>query len=166
MNRDKAFKIIERLYTGIPLRRAVEGSPQDMRKFFELVETDVDLLRRYTHAQQARAEILADEIVDIADSEPDPNRARVMVDARKWYASKMQPSKYGDRIDLNVTAAIDISAALNDARSRIERPMRDLEIPNSTQHIENRQLLTHSSTGYTPVDEENRGDKIEVDIFS
>jgi hypothetical protein len=41
----------------------------------------------------------ADEIVEIADSEPDPNKARVRVDARKWELSKLMPRIYGDKID-------------------------------------------------------------------
>lgn len=169
MDRDKAFKIIERLYTGIALRRALEGSPREMRLFFDLVEKDVELLRKYSAAQQARAEILADEIVDIADTEPDPNRARVMVEARKWYASKMQPNKYGDRIDLNVSGAIDITAAIDAARSRVMLPMSDPKIIDATYVPVTKQQLTHSSKGHEPVTEKNRGGSDELsddDIFS
>lgn len=56
-----------------------------------------DFCNRYARARQDQADTLADEITDIADNEPDPNKARVRVDARKWVAAKLKPKKYGDR---------------------------------------------------------------------
>ena len=47
--------------------------------------------------------MLADEIVEIADTEPDPNRARVRIDARKWYAAKVNKKDYGDRVSAEVS---------------------------------------------------------------
>ena len=59
-----------------------------------------DFVRQYAHAREQQADFYADEIVEIADTEPDANRARVRIDARKWKASKMAPKKYGDRMEL------------------------------------------------------------------
>ena len=39
----------------------------------------------------------------IADNEEDINRAKVMIDARKWTASKLKPKKYGDRISKEIS---------------------------------------------------------------
>lgn len=60
---------------------------------------------RYMHAREARADRIAREIFEIADNAPtrDPaavNKARLQVDARKWYLSKILPEKYGDHIEL------------------------------------------------------------------
>ena len=55
----------------------------------------------YTRAREVQADVLADEILEIADSDLDPNRARVMIDARKWLAGKLRPKKYGDRVELD-----------------------------------------------------------------
>lgn len=52
---------------------------------------------QYARAREEQAESYADEIVQIADDEPDPAKARVRVDARKWVASKLKPKKYGER---------------------------------------------------------------------
>lgn len=72
---------------------------------------------QYAHAREAQAEVLASEIIDIADEEiafvKDGNgeeaeikfdstavaRNRLRVDARKWYASKLAPKKYGDKVE-------------------------------------------------------------------
>ncbi|WP_216818578.1 hypothetical protein [Solirubrum puertoriconensis] len=74
---------------------------------------------QYARARQVQAETLVDEIIDIADNrpvddieaQPDtlhgergafPNkewmqRSALRVDARKWYAAKVLPKKYGDK---------------------------------------------------------------------
>ena len=57
--------------------------------------------QQYAHAREAQADHYADEIVAIADGVVnDPQRDRLRVDARKWYASKLAPKKYGDKVAL------------------------------------------------------------------
>lgn len=60
---------------------------------------------QYERARDAQADTLADELIDIADgrraaedgNDPDVQRDRLSVDARKWIASKLKPKKYGDK---------------------------------------------------------------------
>lgn len=59
-----------------------------------------DFAEQYARAREAQQDTYADEITFIADTEPDPQRARVRIDARKWHASKLSPKKYGDKVDL------------------------------------------------------------------
>jgi len=53
---------------------------------------------QYARAREEQADAIADECLDIAETEPDVQRARLKIDVRKWCASKMKPRKYGDRI--------------------------------------------------------------------
>jgi len=55
---------------------------------------------QYARARESRAEFLADEIIDIADAAEDAQKARLQVDARKWFASKLAPKTYGDKVEL------------------------------------------------------------------
>ena len=74
---------------------------------------------KYARARDAQADLLAAQIVDIADTplmgvktktndrgevettEGDMiEHRRLQVDARKWYASKLAPKKYGDRQEI------------------------------------------------------------------
>jgi len=75
-------------------------------------------LNNYTRAKEAQAELMAGEIVSIADkpligeviketkdgtfTETGDNvqRSRLMVESRKWVASKLLPKKYGDKVDV------------------------------------------------------------------
>ncbi len=53
---------------------------------------------RYARARGEQADFYADEIITIADTEPDAAIARVRIDARKWAASKLRPKVYGDKV--------------------------------------------------------------------
>ena len=53
---------------------------------------------QYARAREEQADAIADECLDIAEHEPDVQRARLKVDVRKWFASKMKPKKYADRV--------------------------------------------------------------------
>jgi len=75
-----------------------------------------DFQEQYTRAREEQAETHADEIVDIADEQPDLVEVkdaegnvidhkldsafiawqRQRIDARKWNAAKQRPKKYGD----------------------------------------------------------------------
>jgi hypothetical protein len=50
-------------------------------------------------ARDMQTDSLADEVLHIADHEPDPHRARIRIDARIWFASKVRPKKYGSKPD-------------------------------------------------------------------
>lgn len=74
-----------------------------------------DFAKQYARAREAQADALADEILDIADdgtadtiigedgveriNQEVVARSRLRVDARKWYASKLAPKKYGEKIE-------------------------------------------------------------------
>lgn len=62
---------------------------------------------QYARAREEQADFYADQIIDIADEAKDANLARLQIDARKWKASKLQPKKYGDKIDLNHSGSIE-----------------------------------------------------------
>jgi hypothetical protein len=160
MNEDDARKVIDKLYSGVTLTRALDGDGTKIRSFYKLIRKIPLLEQDYMRAQQAKAELQVDQIAEIADTEPDPNRARVMIDARKWYASKMSPHKYGDRIDLNITQSIDISKALNDARSRVVLSTCYPINTDVTQRVDNKEILCIDETGLKPVD------SVSDDIFS
>lgn len=58
-----------------------------------------EFAEHYTRALEARTELMAEELIEIADGEPDAdvNRDRLRVETRKWVAAKLLPKKYGDK---------------------------------------------------------------------
>ncbi|ENQ0912841.1 DNA-binding protein [Escherichia coli] len=57
----------------------------------------------YARAKEIGFEVLADEILDIADSANNTDkdqcrRHQLMIETRKWLLAKLQPRKYGERV--------------------------------------------------------------------
>ena len=69
-----------------------------------------DFAAMYAHAKEMYAQCIFDEILHIADTcEPmDVQKAKLMIDARKYVAGKLAPKKYGDikQIELEQTTKI------------------------------------------------------------
>lgn len=105
---DMALYICEQLAIGRSLRAicAEDGAP-DAKTIFRWLDSQETFRQQYARARELQAERLAAETVEIADaaSNEDYNTARLRVDARKWYASKLAPKVYGDRITTEVTGA-------------------------------------------------------------
>ena len=57
----------------------------------------------YARAREDQQDTFAAQILDISDTETDPQRARNRIDARKWHAAKTSPRKYGDKIEIDAT---------------------------------------------------------------
>ena len=73
--------------------------------FLKWLAADECLRNQYACAREAQADYIAEQTIDIADTETDPQVARVRIDARKWFASKVAPKKYGDKITQEHTGA-------------------------------------------------------------
>lgn len=95
------------------------------------LETNPEFRERYVRAREAQADFLAEEVVDIANTVREAvkktvsgtgkrkkveevygdavDRSRLMMDARKWYAAKLAPKKYGERqqVDHGVTESLE-----------------------------------------------------------
>lgn len=101
-----AAKICERLADGESLRAICkeEGWPDANTVRRWLIEHEA-FRAQYASARTDQAEGYAAEIVEIADTDKDPQRARVRVDARKWVASKLLPKVYGEKLAHEVTGA-------------------------------------------------------------
>lgn len=95
---------------------SMPGMP-NRTSFLRRVAEDKALQTRYAIAMDARADKYAEETIDIADDgsndtyidgEGRPKvdtdvvaRSKLRIAARQWYAAKIAPKKYGDKVDLN-----------------------------------------------------------------
>jgi hypothetical protein len=100
---------------------------------------DPELKRAYQQSIEDRADRLAEEIVQLCDTEmPEgldgPGRSawvqhlRVKIDSRKFIAAKLKPKTYGERLDLSVThEPISIIGALKEAERRVLDDKRTID---------------------------------------
>jgi hypothetical protein len=116
--REDIESIIERWIKGEIIAELVEEYGYSMSTVYKQIRECPILAESHACARAIKAETIVDEILKIADEEPDVNRARLKTDLRKWTASKFNASMYGDKLDVNINQTVDIGAALLEARSR------------------------------------------------
>lgn len=118
-NETLANEILERIVLGESLRSIVKNEHMPViSTVFRWMSHNEEFSKQYTKAKEEQAEMLADEIIAIADEQETTvkqhdggltevtydsvavARNRLRVDARKWVASKLKPKKYGDKLEL------------------------------------------------------------------
>lgn len=110
-------------------KRQIEG----MEGFPARETIDVWVLRhedfagQYARACEARAEGFAEELVEIADRADLPaDQKRVMVDTRKWVASRILPKQYGEKAEVTHRGSIG-SAPAELTREQILQRLSELD---------------------------------------
>lgn len=121
-----AEKLCERIAKGESVRTICEDEdfPAQSTVYKWLNEND-SFSEQYARAREKQADFLAEEIIQIADDGRNDTytddkgnvltdhdviaRSRLRVDARKWYASKLAPKKYGDRVENAHTGSLDLN---------------------------------------------------------
>jgi hypothetical protein len=150
ISKEQARAVIQRIGEGqatLPLLAAIGAN---WGEFWRALDSDPLLAAEYSRARERKADTFADDIVEIADNDEDPQRARNRIDARKWVASKLQPRTYGDRIDMNVQGQVDLVGILADARRRM-LPVSNQQHDALVQDADFVQLPSPVSTDYQSV---------------
>ncbi len=114
--------ILDRIADGESLRAICrdDGMPA-ARTFLRWIRGNPDLQRAYAIATEARADMIFDELFEIADDARNDwmekvgrdgqsqgfvvdaeniRRSALRIDARKWTLARMAPKKYGDKLHL------------------------------------------------------------------
>ena len=125
LNKDKQkqFNIVcARIAGGESLRSACKDKDlpdRDTINRWLNADNDGALCGQYARAREEQADHYADEIITIADNENlTPEDRRIMVDARKWVASKLKPKRYGDKLALG--GADDLPAIRQEVQERAD----------------------------------------------
>jgi hypothetical protein len=109
-----ADRICERLASGESLRAICgdDGMPS-WPTISKWLNEKPGFVTQYARAREDQAEAHADRIIEIADDETiDANHKRIMVDARKWVASKLKPKRYGDKLDLEHKGEVGLTVVV------------------------------------------------------
>lgn len=138
-----AEAICDQIELGLSLRSvaALPGMPNraTIQRWLNDPER-ADFKAMYDFAREARADRYADEIISIADdgsndtyTDEDGNqkidydviaRSRLRVDARKWYAGKLAPRKYGDKVTTEHTGEGGGAIMVNSTVTFVDAPPR------------------------------------------
>ena len=112
-----ADDICERIANGESLRNICrDKSMPDRTTVLRWVDDNNDFCDQYARACARREDSFFDDLIEIADSvtadAAEVAKARVQIDARKWVLSRMNPKKYGDRVQQEVSGSIGAEVTL------------------------------------------------------
>lgn len=120
-----ADKLCGHISLGLGVRAicAKRGMPAQTTVYRWLNDEKMDDFReQYARAREDQAEFYADQVMVISDNKSSDNgqiqRDRLRVDARKWYASKLKPKKFGDKLDLEHSIDANTAHILSQGRER------------------------------------------------
>lgn len=118
---DLFARIIQRIESGTESVRTIlkDKDLPGSETFYKWLAKDEEKAKQYARATKIRADNIFDEMFDIADNSEndymnkvvagevtrvlDPEniqRSRLRIDTRKWGLSKLNPKKYGDKLDM------------------------------------------------------------------
>ena len=107
----------------ISFNTAISNSPITLTSFYQWVADDLTLQKLYNYARILRSDYLFEEIIDIADKQEEGEeitqeldcdgcivketkkrgdmikQRKLKIEARQWVVAKMQPKKYGDKVE-------------------------------------------------------------------
>ena len=133
--------IFSRIANGESVRTilASGNTLMDRSWFYDRIKVDPILTDQYARACEERADKIFEELIDIADNtvhDTDvrgsgsgvvevPNaewiqRSKVRIDTRKWMLSKMNPKKYGDKMDVDLSANVTVKQIFKIGDQEIE----------------------------------------------
>jgi hypothetical protein len=107
---DIAAAICSRLAGGESLRTICETaglpSAETVRRW---LLTNEPFRAQYVRAREEQCDTLADEVLATARAatNENANAVRVQLDAIRWFAGKVHPKKYGDKIDVTTRKGVD-----------------------------------------------------------
>ena len=112
---DKFDAILTSIAEGKTVSEACRTNDLAPSKFYDYLDQTPAVREKYARACDARAEIKFESIEQDYSEQPerDPETGkidtgwvqlqRLKIDAKKWELSKLQPKKYGDKLDIDHT---------------------------------------------------------------
>lgn len=126
---DATFEaMFERVLTEITRGRTLKSIvAEDLRNidyeaFWRWIKRDPRRMERYKEAKELRTEWWAGRIVEIAEADDaleDVARSKLKIDTYKWLMGADNRKTYGESKQIELSTSISITAALEQARSRV-----------------------------------------------
>jgi hypothetical protein len=92
------------------------------RSIYSRLIVDEDFFRKYARAREMQQQLLCDQLIPLADKDricekrtikadgseervilDQVERSKLQIDTRKWYLSKLNPKRFGDKVHQEVT---------------------------------------------------------------
>lgn len=121
-------RALEHVRQGKPLAQFVEEYPLeiDYTRLLAWIMRDEERKGRYREAQEIGAEVVADQMIQIADGTDtelpeDIDRATLRINTRKWLLGVWNRKRFGETRQIEQNVTIDMAGAMSEARERADR---------------------------------------------
>ena len=115
--------ILDKISRGINLKEILRDDQRDFdyTQLLRWIHRDPQRKSRYYEAQEIGSEMIAAEILEIADGDglEDVQRSKLRIDSRQFLIKTWNRKRYGDVKTLEVNQNISITAALEQANARL-----------------------------------------------
>ena len=115
--------ILDKISRGINLKEILRDDQRDFdyTQLLRWIHKDPMRKSRYYEAQEIGSEMIAAEILEIADGDglEDVQRSKLRIDSRQFLIKTWNRKRYGDVKTLEVNQNISITAALEQANQRL-----------------------------------------------
>ena len=130
-----ADEICDRLANGESLRSmCLDEHLPDRRTITNWLLNKEEFFRQYTQAKDVQLDLMAEEVMEIADDGSNDwmertnkdgeslgwivngealGRSRLRFDARRWYLSKLAPKRYGDKLNVEHTGDVVVTTKVD-----------------------------------------------------
>lgn len=100
--KELATDICARIAEGESVRSIAKDPEMPMASTIHLwvLEDREGFSEQYAEAKQIGAEVESEEMDEIAKEHEDIQRAKLIIDTKKWNLSKKMPKRFGDKMDL------------------------------------------------------------------
>ena len=132
LTQEQADIAIDLAHKGRTIRSIADEICVELSSFAKYRRDNLLFQELFNIARQDGLEVLADDLIDIADNTPDVQKARLKSDNYKWLLSKRKSHIYGDRLDVTLIQKVDIMGALSAAKNR----MRDVSLDKNAHIID------------------------------
>jgi hypothetical protein len=117
--------VLSHIARGNPLTAALEDYPFQFEysKYLAWLLKDEDRKRRYYEAQEIGAEVVAQQMLTIADAEDsveDVARSTLRINTRKWLLGVWNRKRFGEVKQIDQTVTIDLTSAMAEAQARVD----------------------------------------------
>jgi hypothetical protein len=134
---EKADEICKMLADGITLQ-TICTLPEmpDRQTVHNWMKSHPDFFDAYTYARQLQADSLAEQVISEAMNSHDAPIGRLRMDALKWYASKLAPKKYGDKIEVESNSQQNFKISFSVPDRNTQDSLQDLQaLPDALPQI-------------------------------
>jgi len=106
-------RVCERISDGTTVRAALATESVNRSTLWRWLQEDAALRALFERARVAQAHALAEDVINLADgaTQQTANAVRLAVDARKWYASKLVPKLFSERMEVEHAGEIEAEAS-------------------------------------------------------